>query len=184
MSDLATEVQRVFAAYPRADGKPYPSETVRVYTERLAVIPPELRRTVFDIVIDRHERYLPTVAEIKSVWMEFAVPDEEVEALQWAVDAYRKAVADSEVRYWSRDVLDRQGIFHPDPQMPKVWRDPVTKEAVRRLGWERLAAEDDWLRVEWRKAYAEARHMVMMAVAGGGMAAVGMGSPDALPEVS
>jgi hypothetical protein len=38
--------------------------------------------------------------------------------------------------------------------------------------------------VEWRKAYAEARHMVMMAVAGGGMAAVGMGSPDALPEVS
>jgi hypothetical protein len=157
----------MFAAFPRANGEPYDDDTVAVYAERLAMIPAELRRTVFDIVIDRHQKFLPTVAEIKDVWMEFAVPDEEMEALEWAVEAYRAAVRESEIRYWSQDVLDRGGVFMPDPKPPEVWRDATTREAVRRLGWDRLAVVDEWLRVEWRKAYAEARTMVMMAVASG-----------------
>lgn len=144
MSDAILEhINRLVLAFPKQEISP---GTIASYVEDLSDIPPDVLGGIC-----RHlrltEEWFPTVAKIRALWFETVFgPASPSESLDWCL----------------RELFEIKAIpgIHPvghDP-VPTEFPDPITQEAVRLYGWDRIRiADPEWLPKEWAKVYERAR---------------------------
>lgn len=143
MTTTEIQIRRLFAAFPDQRKTP---ETVAVYTERLAMLDPELLKRAIDDVLDETEQYLPRIGAIKQAAWKAVAPDNELAGMRWAIGQLNRL-----------NGFTAAGAFIEPTKYP----DAVTRETMRLVTWSQLARQSpDWVERAWHDRWVQASEIV------------------------
>ena len=144
MTTTETQIRRLFAAFPEQRKTP---EAVAVYTERLAMIDPDLLAKGIDIVLDETTDFMPRIGSIKQAVWKSVAPDGELAGMKWAIRQLNRIGGYS-----------ANGAFIEPAQYP----DAVTRETMRLVTWSELGRKSpDWVEKAWHERWKQASEILM-----------------------
>jgi len=154
MTTTEIQIRRLFAAFPEQRKTP---ETIAVYTERLAMVDPELLSTAIDTVLDEATDYFPRIGAIKQAVWKTVAPDNELAGMQWAIGQLNRIFG-----------YTAAGAFIEPTEYP----DAVTRETMRLMTWSQLARQSpDWVEKAWHDRWVQASEIVSKRFLSGEMTA-------------
>lgn len=160
-------LERMALAYPSRELKP---GTIAQYAEDLAEIPATALESICQM-LRRTEEWFPSISKFHEAW--FTLYEQ---AMGWPSAAQS---LESCVRTMNQVGSGLYDVSSGYVRCPDEFTDPLTTEAVRLFGWQRIASSDDneWLAREWAKTFQQARENVRRQFVSGGPDAIGAGRP-------